>query len=425
MNPIKAIVIGAGQRGNAYAAYALTNPNDIEIIGVAEPHDRRRSDFTEKYNIESTNCYDDWPEALARDKWADLAIICTPDQLHYAPAMAAIEKGYHVLLEKPIAPTHQECVDIAEAAKRKGVKVVVCHVMRYSPFSVRIKEIIDSGEIGKVMSVIHNENVGNVHQSHSFVRGNWGNEKESAPMLLAKSCHDMDFLQWLIGKKCISLSSYGALSYFNKANCPEEAPARCTDGCTVDCPYDSRKLYLNSKSDWFRSVAVGHYGSTDAEVEEVLKTGPYGRCVFQCDNDVVDHQVVSMSFEDDITVLFSMTAFTPETSRSIKIMGTKGQIKAHTSKDTAEVSNFITGETREIDTTAVGGHGGGDSGIMTSLIDYLHGKDVPDISEIQISTANHMLCFAAEKSRKNGGALVMLLPTTVQFDDSAADYKIV
>ncbi|MCL1787875.1 MAG: Gfo/Idh/MocA family oxidoreductase, partial [Defluviitaleaceae bacterium] len=239
---------------------------------------------------------------------------------------------------------------------------------------------------------------------HSFVRGNWRNKEESAPMILAKSCHDMDFLQWLVGKKCISLSSYGSLGYFNRANAPKGTPDRCTDGCTVDCPYDSRKLYLNNKNEWFRSVAAGHYGASDDEVEAALKTGPYGRCVFKCDNDVVDHQVVSMSFEDDITMIFSMCAFTPETSRSIKIMGTKGQIKAHTSHKVALVTNFETGEERSVDTTAVGGHGGGDSGIMKALVDYLRGKDVPDISEARISAENHMLCFAAEDSRLKDGA---------------------
>jgi len=399
-------MIGAGQRGNAYAAHALSNLGDIQFVGVAEPHKTRRNAFAEKYNIDSKNCLHTWEDVFAREKWADVVIICTPDHLHYAPAMAAIEKNYDILLEKPVAPTPQQCLDIANAAEKKGVKVVVCHVMRYSPFSVRIKEVIDSGAIGKVMTIVHNENVGNIHQSHSFVRGNWSNTKESAPMILAKSCHDMDLLQWLIGKKCISLSSYGSLSYFNRDNCPKGAPLRCTDGCTADCPYDSRKLYLHSKNDWFRSVAVGHNDATDEEVEAALKTGPYGRCVYQCDNDVVDHQVVSMLFEDNITVIFSMSAFTPDISRSIKIMGTKGQIKAHTSHEKMIVSNFITGEEKEVDVTAVGGHGGGDDGIMMAFCDYIRGKDIPDISEIKISAENHMLCFAAEASRLNDGALV-------------------
>jgi len=224
-------------------------------------------------------------------------------------------------------------------------------------------------------------------------------------MILQKSCHDMDMLQWLIGKDCLRLSSFGSLSYFNKDNCPAEAPPRCTDGCPVDCEYDTRKLYIKG-SEWFRSVAVGHANPTNDEVNAALKTGPYGRCVFQCDNDVVDHQVVSMEFEDGITAIFSMSSFTPDTSRSIKIMGTKGQIKGHTSHGTIIVTNFLTGEDREIDITSSGGHGGGDSGIMRALIDYIHGKEVADISHAQISAKNHLLCFAAEESRHNKGAVI-------------------
>jgi len=405
MKQIKAIIIGAGQRGNAYAAHAKLKPDDIKLVGVAEPHEIRRNSLSERYGIAEADRLYTWENVFEREKWADVVIICTPDRLHYGPAMAAIKQGYDVLVEKPAAPTPEECLDMANAAKEKGVKVVVCHVMRYSPFATTLKEIIDSGEIGEVRSIVHNENVGNIHQSHSFVRGNWGNEAASAPMILAKSCHDMDFLQWLIGKKCVSLSSYGSLSYFKEANAPKGSPARCTDGCKEDCQYDTRKLYLNSKNEWFRSVAAGHFNSTDEEVLEALKTGRYGRCVFKCDNDVVDHQIVSMLFENNITASFSMCAFTPDISRSIKIMGTKGQIKAHTSKKHVQVTTFD-GNDREIEIVAVGGHGGGDTGIMNSFCAYINGVDIPDISEIGISSENHMLCFAAEMSRANGGALV-------------------
>jgi predicted dehydrogenase len=403
MKQLQAIVIGAGQRGNAYAHHAQTNPDEIRFVGVAEPHEVRRESFASKYSIEASHCLHTWEDVFKRDKWADVVIICTPDNLHFGPAMKAIEQGYDILLEKPAAPTEQECNALAEAAAKKGVKLIVCHVMRYSPFAAAIKEVIDSGEIGKVMSIVHNENVGNIHQSHSFVRGNWRNKAESSPMILAKCCHDMDMLQWVLGTECVSLSSYGALTYFNEANAPEGSPARCTDGCGENCPYDTRKLYLNSKNEWFRSVAAGHYGATDEEVLEALKSGPYGRCVFKCDNDVVDHQVVSMLFEGDVTVIFSMCAFTPDISRSIKIMGTLGQIKGHTSKKAVTVQNFLTGEEREINTTAVGGHGGGDTGIMRAFCDYVNGIDVPGISEIGISAKNHALCFAAEESRLRGG----------------------
>ena len=408
MKPIKIILIGAGQRGNAYSPYALSHPEELQIVGVAEPDPTRRKEYRQKYGLAEENCLQTWEDVFARNKWADAVMICTPDDLHYGPTMAAIAQGYDILLEKPISPSAQECVDIADAAGAAGVKVMVCHVLRYSPMFAQLKEIIDSGEIGEIVTVVHNENVGDIHHSHSFARGNWSKTAESSPMILAKSCHDMDIMQWLIGKKCLALSSFGSLKFFNKDNCPPSAPPRCTDGCDVDCPYDTRKLYLKG-SEWFRSVAAGHFNATDEEVEAALKTGPYGRCVFQCDNDVVDHQVVSLAFEDGVTALFSMSSLTPDTSRSIKIMGTKGQIKAHTVPSTIIVTNFLTREEREIYVDAKGGHGGGDAGIMAALCKYLRGEiSSEDVSEARISALNHMLCFKAEESRLKGGALMTL-----------------
>jgi len=408
MNPITAIMIGAGQRGNAYAVHAISHPTDITFVGVAEPQDTRRENFTAKYNIPKENSLYTWEDVFTREKWADAVMICTQDELHYAPVMAAIEAGYDILLEKPVSPSLEECEKIAEAANKKGVKIVVCHVMRYTPFCNEIKKVLDSGEIGKIMTIVHNENVGNEHHSHSFVRGNWRNSWESSPMILAKSCHDMDMLQWFVEKKCERLSSFGHLSYFNKENCPPEAPPRCTDGCTVDCPYDSRKIYHSSHNAWFKSVAANNADATDEEALEILKTSPYGRCVFQCDNDVVDHQVVSLEYEGGITVLFSMSSFTPEMSRSIKIMGTHGEIKGHTTPNKLIVTNFLTGEEREIDTTATGGHGGGDQGIMHAFCAYIRGEEVPGISEINVSVLSHKACFAAEESRLNSGKVIEL-----------------
>jgi len=408
MKPIKVIMIGAGQRGNAYAYHAGEFPQDITFVGVAEPHAQRRERFSTKYNIPEENQLYTWEDVFTREKWADAVMICTQDDMHYAPAMAAIEAGYDILLEKPVAPTQQECEDIARAANEKGVKVVVCHVMRYTPFCREIKKIIDSGELGEIVTIVHNENVGNIHQSHSFVRGNWRNSYESSPMILAKSCHDMDMLQWFVGKKCERLSSFGSLSYFNEKNCPPEAPNRCADGCTVDCPYDSRKLYNSDASDWFKFAVSNKPDPTDEEMAEALAASPYGKCVYKCDNNVVDHQVVSLEYEGGVTVLFSMSAFTPDISRSIKIMCTGGQIKAHSDHNKIIVTNFKTGKTREVDITATGGHGGGDHGIMHAFCAYLRGEDVPGISEINVSVLSHRACFAAEESRQDNGRVIEL-----------------
>jgi len=404
-------MIGAGQRGNAYSEHALTHPDELKIVGVAEPVQVRRETYRDKYGIAEENCLYTWEDVFKREKWADAVMICTLDDMHYGPAMEAIKQGYDILLEKPISPSEEECLEIARAAEEAGVKIVVCHVLRYTPFFSLLKRIIDSGEIGDIVTFVHNENVGNIHHSHSFTRGNWGNTERSSPMILQKSCHDMDIMQWLIGKKCLSLSSFGSLKYFCKDYCPPEAPPRCTDGCTVsDCVYDARKLYLESKSDWFRSVATGRVNSSDEEVEAALKNGPYGRCVYQCDNDVVDHQVVNMEFEDGITAMFSMSSLTPDTSRSLKIMGTKGQIKAHTKSDIVLVTDFITRTDREVSVEkAKGGHGGGDSGVMSAFCRYLRGEiGSADVSEASISAQNHRLCFKAEESRHNGGKVIKL-----------------
>ena len=409
MEPIKLILIGAGNRGIGYARFVEEHPDKIEIVGVAEPHQVRRELIAEKHNVPSENLVTTWEDVFKRDKWADAVMICTQDNMHYGPAMAAIAQGYDILLEKPIAPTEKECTEIAQAAEKAGVKVVVCHTMRYTPFFQKIKEILDSGEIGDIVTYVHNENVGNVHHSHSFARGNWSVLAESSPMILAKSCHDMDCIQWLVDKNCTALTSFGSLKYFCKDYCPENAPARCTDGCTAECSYDARKLYLESDSEWFRGTAVGHPNATDEEVLHALKTGPYGRCVYQCDNDVVDHQVTNMQFEDGVTVMFSMASLTPDTSRSLKIMGTKGELRAHTVPHRIAITNFKNYEEREIIVEAGDGHSGGDEGIMHAFVKYLRGQ-IPanKVSEAGISAKNHRLCFKAEESRVNGGALVKL-----------------
>ena len=416
MKKITTILIGAGNRGKIYTDYALTNPDKLKVIGIVEPTVDRRESFAEKHNISAENCFTDWEELFKREKFANTVMICTQDKMHFAPAMAAIEKGYDILLEKPISPILEECTALANAAEGKGVKVVVCHILRYTPFFSELKRIIDSGEIGELVSLVHNENVGNIHYSHSYVRGNWRNKSESAPMILAKACHDTDIIQWLIGKKCLRLSSFGSLKYFNKKNCPDDAPKHCLDGCphSVTCPYDAKKLYIddNPYKDWFRGTSAASVHATDEQVYAALRTGAYGRCVFKCDNDVVDHQTVNMEFEDGVTAIFSMCAFTPEISRSIKIMGTKGQIKGHMGENSIIVTDFLSQKEREIKIDDIGGHvghGGGDVGIMQAFCEYIaNGYSNTEISDVRISEENHMISFAAEESRLSGGKVLEL-----------------
>ena len=417
MRKLKVILIGAGNRGTAYTDIMKNMADKYEVISVAEPIESRRSDIKNKHNIKDELCFNDWKPLFELGKIADLAIIATGDKDHFEPTKAAIELGYDILLEKPITPNPSECNILSKFADEKGVRIVVCHVLRYTPIFMKLKDIIDSGEIGDVMSVNHEECVGNVHQSHSFVRGNWGNSSRSSCMLLQKSCHDMDILQWLIGKKCKKVQSFGTLSHFKLSNAPDGAPDYCIAGCPEGetCPYNAVKLYLDDKeNDWFRTTCTREAEPTDEMVEKAISTTQYGKCVYKCDNEVVDHQTVNMLFEDDVTVTFTMNAFN-KGGRFIHIMGTKGEVRAAIEGDSPiQIYNFETKETTEIPMSGTGGikggHGGGDTGIVSTLYEYLNGTyNGKSISTIKESADNHLIVFASEKSRIEG--------TVVDFDE--------
>jgi len=415
MKRLKVIVIGAGSRGKGYTDIMSGSPEKFQVVGVAEPVESRREYIKEKHGVEEKYCFDTWEKILDIPKFADVAIIATMDRMHLEPAIKALELGYDLLLEKPATPTAEECGIILKKAKECGRKIIVCHVLRYTKFFGRLKELIQNGTLGEVMSIQHIEAVGNVHQSHSFVRGNWGNSERSSFMLLQKCCHDLDILQWLLEKDCKKIHSFGNRTYFKSENAPEGSPERCHEGCPVGdtCPYNAVKLYYDDKgNDWFRGAASGEYNPTDEQVMEALKNTQYGKCVFKCDNDVVDHQVVNMEMEDGTTIAMTMTAFT-KGGRETRVMGTKGELVAVMDAENGKqfrLYDFETRETKYLDSqiTTLGdsitsGHGGGDEGIIESLYGYLTGELAAEkVSEIGISCKNHMLAFAAEESRLTG-----------------------
>ncbi len=417
MKKFTAIVIGAGHRGTRYADIMAQCPEKFQVIGVAEPIKARREALVQKHLVPDENIYESWEQILDRKKFADVAIIATMDRMHLEPALRAMELGYDLLLEKPVTPTPEECIAIYKKAKECKTKALVCHVLRYTPFFKKIKECIDSGMVGNVISIEHTEAVGNAHQSHSFVRGNWANSDESSFMLLQKSCHDLDILQWLIGKKCKRIQSFGSLTYFKKSNAPQGSPEYCIEGCPSadSCPYNALKLYCgNEEYAWFKRHLADKVDPSDDEILNALKTTQYGKCVYKCNNNVVDHQTVNMEFEDDITVVFTMCAFT-KGGRKIHIMGTKGELTASMNDSNLEFFDFLTRETKEIPIfskvigdSIMSGHGGGDEGIVDALYDYLTGViEADNVSEIGVSAQNHMLAFAAEKSRLDGNIIDM------------------
>lgn len=412
MKKVKVILIGAGDRGTIYATYGKQYCEELELVGVADPNPIRRNYIRDMFSLPESACYESYEDILAAPKIADAAIIATQDQLHFAPAMKAIEQGYHLLLEKPAAPTPRECLALAKAAKERGVHVIVCHVLRFTAFFRLVKRLIDEGRLGRVINIDHVECVGNVHYSHSYVRGNWRNSETSSPMILAKSCHDIDILQWLLGKRCTRVQSFGGLTYFTKENRPEGAPDYCVQGCPVGdtCPYNAKTVYV--KEGKFTNKATGTHEPTDEEILHAITHTGYGRCVFGCDNNVVDHQTVNLEYEGGETVTFTMSAFN-RGGRKLRIHGTKGELVAEMSNDHVTLFDFATREHEQIpvanavtDESIKGGHGGGDQGIIRAFCQLLTGEYRGNaITDIATSVENHLVTFAAEESRVQGRVL--------------------
>ena len=416
MKKVKLVLIGAGDRGTTYADLGKEFCPEMELVAVADPDPVRRNYIRDKFNLPEDRCFTLGEDLLKLPKMADAAIIATQDQKHYALAMEAIDVGYHLLLEKPAAPTPEECLAIAEAANAKNLKVVICHVLRFTPFFRLIKQIIDEGRLGKIMNMVHIECVGNVHQSHSFVRGNWHKCADSSPMILAKSCHDLDIIQWLLDSKCTRVHSFGSLNYFCHENKPEGAPEYCYQGCPAeaDCPYSALKIYRQRTFPPFVKTATKQHEPTDEDIENAITTTDYGKCVFQCDNDVVDHQVVNMEYESGATVSFNMSAFN-RGGRKLRIMGTKGELDAEMSKDFVSIFDFGTRKYEQVkiseailDESIRGGHGGGDRGIIRAFCKMICGTYTGNsITDINTSIDNHLTAFAAEKSRLEGIVVTM------------------
>ena len=409
MKPVTLLVVGAGMRGAGYSKYAAEYPDRAKVVGVAEPRDAYRQRLADEHDIPPENVFTDWRQVADRPRLADAVLICTQDAMHADPAEAFAAKGYHMLLEKPMAPNEADCRRIHRAVTDAGVLFAVGHVMRYTAYTQRLKRLLDSGAIGEVVSIQHLEPVGFWHQAHSFVRGNWRNEGESSFMLLAKSCHDLDWLRYLMGAPCRRVSSFGSLRHFTKANQPAGAAARCTEcGVEADCPYSAKRIYLGrvarGQTGWPVDVLTPEV--TEQTVTEALRTGPYGRCVYDCDNDVVDHQVVNLEFADGRTASFTMTAFNAGGGRQTRLFGTRGEIVG----DSREIRHydFLTGEWQTIDSrtgdqTILGGHGGGDYGLMHSFVSAVAENDPARVLSGPAETLeSHLIVFAAEQARREG-----------------------
>jgi predicted dehydrogenase len=401
-------IIGAGDRGQTYGRWLAAHPNLARLVAVAEPDEGRRGRVVAGQR--GVREYDDWRDLLADGRVADAAVIATRDHDHAQPAIALARAGCHLLLEKPIAPTAQLCREVVTAVSGAGVLFAVCHVLRYTPFTDLVKSTIDSGVIGDVVNLQHLEPVGWWHAAHSYVRGSWAVEARSAPMLLAKACHDLDWIGYVTGRRIVRVASFGSLRHFRPSQRPAGAGERCLE-CTVEqaCPYSSPRLYLEilrtSGPVW--PVSVVTHGSTEADVLTALRHGPYGRCVYACDNDVVDNQVLALELEDGAAATVTVTAFSEPGHRRTQVFGTHGCLDGDGER--LQVVDFRTGRRTVLTTdghggaTAAGGHGGGDAGVMAAFIGAVATGDAGRIrSGPWESLHSHLAVFAAEEARRTG-----------------------
>ncbi|MHA2251067.1 MAG: Gfo/Idh/MocA family oxidoreductase [Candidatus Kariarchaeaceae archaeon] len=452
MEAITGIIIGTGDRGKTYGQFALDHPSQLKIVAAADPHKEKLENFRLDHEISTENCYSSWEDILLEDQIAETAIITTPDQMHVEPAITAMEQGYHVLLEKPMAITPEDCLKLVQKAEETNKILQVCHVMRYTHFYSSIHKLVKSGKIGELVNISLRENVSHYHYAHSFIRGNWNNRKQSSPMILAKCCHDLDFLYWVVDSDPCKISSFGSQIHFGQNNAPLDGPERCTDDCPVEstCLYSAPRLYLNiipllhatqkggsrlekiitkgglnfpllkkfppfnrinQYNGW--PVSVITEDLTEEGKLRALREGPYGKCVYKIpDHDVVDHQVVNIEFDNQVTANLTMHGHAHEEGRTIRVDGTRGTLIGEFLLSGQQLILFdsLSGTKKVIQKTGLqDGHGGGDPLLMEAFVEAVKTKQ-KDASYLPLTGAraslmSHLMAFAADKSRLEGSII--------------------
>lgn len=425
--PITAIIVGAGHRSFVYSELAKTNPEMLKIVGVADPNPIRRKKAMDYFGFKEDMCFENAEELAKKGKLADTVINGTMDEQHLETAVPLLDAGYDMLLEKPFAPNEEEMRQIVNCAKKNNSKVMICHVLRYTPFYYAIKERIVNGEIGDIINIQTTEHVSYHHLSTSYIRGKWANsDKCHTSMLLAKCCHDLDIIMWMMSEtKPKQISSFGGKFQFKPENAPKEAGTICMKDCPLvdTCVYSTKRLYIDHPDRWAFYVWDALEGKKNISIEDKIalmkSDNPYARCIYKCDNNVVDHQSVLINFESGATGTHNMVGGSAEPRREIHIIGTKGEIfgnfeeskftvlkinpspDAHNEEcDVEEVDLRVTGDM----VGAYGGHGGGDERLAADFVKFIRGEK-PSLACTSIfdSVAGHLSVYLADKSRENGG----------------------
>lgn len=413
-------IIGVGARGGeAYGRYLYKLKDKYRIVSLCDINEERLEKYGETFGVAQSDRFRDEDEFFAK-KRSDLLLVCTLDQMHVRMAKRGLALGYDILLEKPISADPKELRELVECARKSGRVIMVCHVLRYTAAVNKLKEVLDSGAIGKVVSIDQTENVVFWHEAHSYVRGNWRRSEDTTPMIMAKCCHDLDLIQYFIGAKCRSVSSMGSLFYFRKENKPEGAADRCTKCKYVrTCPYSAERIYVDMWKNEFgapenaapMNVITDELPLTAQNLHKAIEEGPYGRCVFSCDNDVVDNQTTIMQFENGITATLKMEAFVKNGGRDIRFFGSDGELSLHEGEDKIVLKKYFGEDTvwkiSEL-TDDLEGHGGGDHRMLDKLYEILAEGNKQVDTSIENSEESHYMAIAAEESRLKGGTLVEL-----------------
>lgn len=449
-SPIKAILIGAGARGQeAYGRWARNNKNIIQFLAVAEPRIARREKFAKEWNIPKERQFKSWEELLDEKigKIADACLVCTQDRMHTEPALKALSLGYHVLLEKPMAPSIEECRDLVTFAEKINRQLRICHVARYTEMFTRVKKVINEGRLGKLININHSENVAYWHFGHSYVRGHYRRAEDSTPVVLAKTCHDLDLIYYMVESLAKSIQSFGELTHYRKESAPPGAPKRCTDGCPIanECPWYAPRLYMRAEPliritqrskkrllrfagqliihapkfikflsklikpmktlvnwDVFPATVITDDLSPEGKMK-ALREGPWGKCVYHCDNDVPDHQVVNILFENGVTATMTVHGHSYLDGRWFRIDGTKGTLMG---KFTYGGEKLVFFDHRYIHKKVLwerditfSAHGHGDERLMESFVHSLITGEHDALTSARASLESHLMGFAAEQSR--------------------------
>lgn len=405
MKKIRIAILGFGQRGFVYANIIKQNPDLLELACVCEINPAKKPLIMNMFGVKEEDYYVNHLEMFKKGKLADILVISTMDQDHYIQAMEALDLGYDILLEKPIATKKEDIIAIKDKANKLNRKVAVAHVLRHTAFYQKLKELIECGSIGKVQAISQTENIGYFHFAHSYVRGNWRKKETSAPMILAKACHDLDIIKYLVGSDCIKLSSFGNLNYFKKENTPKGAADYCYK-CKVECPFNAYKFYKANPM-WALIFSV------NPNLDEVLKDESltYTKCVYKLDNDAPDNQVVNLEFASGVVASLTVTAFSKETHRQIKIHGSLGEIEADLEAKTIILKPYL-GDDEKIDLTKFTNefefHQGGDNNMLVDFAKNVRDNTkVSTLTDINYSVTSHIMALDAEESRLNNGKVFL------------------